>query len=326
MQLTKTFPKQRSYFSTLQSKQLSVDGSEIPAVDSVTIEIESGTVFGLIGPNGAGKTTLVRMLSTLVIPTKGTALINGYDIDSEGNKVRESIGLAVGGERSFYWRLTGSQNLEFFAAMQGLNGRILRRRVTELFELFDLVDAADKPYRFYSAGMKRKLDLARALVTDPPILLLDEPTTAVDPYAAIKIRQIIYELRSRGKTILLVTHNLSEAEKLCDTIGLMNRGKLIATGSVTTLKALADNCRITIITRLPDERAQLSKDLSDLYSIKIVKSHDRELVLLIERKEDTVTSVLKSIAHLGYQINSLNIEQPTLEDIFFKLVGANIQP
>lgn len=322
-QLTKIFvqPQPEPVSSTSTWRQ---SGSvHIRAVDAVDLDIAQGTVFGLIGPNGAGKTTLVRILSTLIIPTSGSAAINGFDISRQGRRVRESIGLAVGGERSFYWRLTGRQNLEFFSALQGLKGRHLRKRAGNLLESFDLVEAADKPFRFYSSGMKRKLDLARALLTDPPILLLDEPTTGIDPHAAVKIRQAIALFRQSGKTILLVTHNLAEAERLCDAIGVMDHGKLIAVGAVTALRSLSDRCRIKVQMGTHLAAARLSSLLGELPGVDLVESRDLELSVLVRRREDTITPILQVIASAGCSIRSLSTEQPTLEDVFFKIVGGN---
>jgi len=218
----------------------------VMAVDKVDLEISPGTVFGLLGPNGAGKTTLIKLLSTLIIPSSGSAIVNGYDIRTQEKRVRASIGLGLGGERSFYWRLTGRQNLEFFGTMQGLTGKKLEERIEEVMVKLDLIEVQDTPFMEYSSGMKRKLDIARALLTDPPIFLFDELTSSIDPAAAVKIRELIQQLKEQGKTILLVTHNLVEAKQLCDIIGIMKHGRLIAVGSVSSLRGLIKGCKIRI--------------------------------------------------------------------------------
>lgn len=316
-QLTKVFTRPRS---DVLLRKPSHDSKNHPAVDSVDLEVAKGMVLGLIGPNGAGKTTLVKILSTLVTPTSGTALINGFDILRQGRKVRESIGLAVGGERAFYWRLTGRQNLEFFGALQGLAGKHLRKRVGDLLELFDLMDAADKPFRFYSTGMKRKLDLARALLTDPPILLLDEPTTGVDPHAAAKIRQAIAKFRQAGKTILLVTHNLAEAERLCDVVGVMNHGKLAAIGTISALKGFSAKSKIKILVGTPLAKMQLSSLLRGLPDVELRETRDLELLAFVQQGEQVLSPFLRVIANAGFPIRGLSVEQPTLEDVFFEIV------
>lgn len=322
--LTKVLRQRQSRAVLHQSREsnLSKKGkSKVLAVDGVDLDIPQGTIFGLIGPNGAGKTTLIKLLSTLIIPTSGLATVNGYDILSQGSKVRESIGLGVGGERSFYWRLTGRQNLEFFAALQGLCERELQRRVTALLELVDLTAPGDVPFRYYSTGMKRKLDLARALLADPPVLFLDEPTTALDPGAAIKIRQGIQQLKAERKTVLLVTHNLMEAEKLCDTIGVMNHGKLIASGSVASLKTISSRCKIRIRLKDGTGTKVLLSLFTRLPSVERLNAHDSEIVILLDHHERAINRIIEVLAGTNCSIRSFNVEQPSLEDVFFELTG-----
>lgn len=213
---------------------------------NISITINKGEIFSLLGPNGAGKTTLIKILATLVIPTSGTAKVNGYDILKEENKVRRSIGLSTGRERSFYFRLTAKQNLEFFGSLQGLKGGELKARVE--YVLRELGLYKDRKYMKYSNGMKKKLSLARALLADPSVYLLDEPTCGIDPSAAQEIREMIKELRNKGKTILLATHNTDEAEKLSDTIGILKKGRLIKVGAPQDLKDLFREATIIIET------------------------------------------------------------------------------
>jgi ABC-2 type transport system ATP-binding protein len=218
--LTKIFKQKKEKKRGLLKRK-----TDVKAVDNISFEIKAGTVFGLIGPNGAGKTTLVKILSTLIIPNQGKAWINGFDILKEDQKVRASIGIATGTERSFYFRLSGWQNLWFFGVLQGIKGPELKNRIEVLMKSVDLYSEKDKQFMQYSLGEKRKLDLVRCLLTDPPVFFLDEPTTSIDPHSAIKIREKIRELKDKGKTLILVTHNLDEAEKLCDRIGIMDKGR-----------------------------------------------------------------------------------------------------
>lgn len=315
-QLTKIFQKP-SHPASPKNRGSQAKG-DILAVNGVNLNIKRGTVFGLIGPNGAGKTTLIKLLSTLIKPTTGSAKINGFDIADKQREIRASIGLCVGGDRSFYWRLTGKQNLDFFGALQGLRGNRLHKKVEELLELFDLA-REDKPLRYYSTGMRRKLDMARSFLTDPPILFLDEPTSSIDPSAAIKIRDVISSLSEAGKTILLVTHNLHEAEKLCDRIAIMQSGKFIAKGSVDVLKALSKKRKVTVQMEHKKAANVVATMLSGINSVENTDKRDSELTILV--KDQDIASVLQMIFASNFKILSLNTSQPTLEDAFLEIVG-----
>ena len=221
----------------------------VDALRDVTLTIERGEFFGLFGPNGAGKTTLIRILSTLIIPSAGSASVNGFDVVREPDRVRASIGLVFSNENSFYGRLTGRQNLEFFAALQNLPAKEARRRTAELLDFFDLTTAADKPMQSYSTGMRQKLNVARALLHNPPVIFLDEPTKGMDVLTAESLRSLLRaELVGRqGKTVLLTTHDLQEMELLCDRVGILENGKLRAVGSPADLIREANT---TVVYRL----------------------------------------------------------------------------
>lgn len=287
----------------------------ITAVDDLSFEVDQGTVYGLIGANGAGKTTLVKILSTLIIPTKGKAKVCGFDIIKDDRKVRASIGLATGTERSFYFRLSGWQNLWFFGVLQGMNHSDLRPRMETLMKSLDIYSEKDKPFMQYSLGEKRKLDLVRCLLNDPPVFFLDEPTTSIDPYSAIKIREIITELKEGGKTILLVTHNLDEAEKLCDRVGIMDKGRLVKEGSLSFLKREAETKRVTI--RLEQVPAKELLDKFNLFGEVKSGQEDKEIEISwcdgqrLSRLIDLVNSQ-------GIEIQAINTDGPSLERIFLK--------
>ena len=194
----------------------------------MSLSVEAGEVYGLLGPNGAGKTTMARMLSTLLEPTSGSARICGHDTVRDGTEVRTRIGVMFAGERGVFWRLTGRENLQMFGRLVFMDGNAIRRRTDELMERLGLADRTDELVESYSTGMKQRLNLARTLMHDPPVLLLDEPTAALDPAAARATRRFVDELRGEGKAILLTTHNMHEADEVCDRVGIIDKGRLIA--------------------------------------------------------------------------------------------------
>jgi len=211
---------------------------EVLALDDVTLDIEAGEIRGLLGPNGAGKTTLVKILSTVLLPSAGSASVLGHDIVRETAAVRRLIGIVFGGERGLYWNMTGRQNLEYWAALYNVPARETASRIAELLERVGLSDRADYLVETYSRGMKQRLHLARGLIGSARVLFLDEPTTGMDPLAARQFRELVSELRSEGRTILLTTHDMAEAESVCDRVALIDHGRLLAVETPRTLSAL----------------------------------------------------------------------------------------
>jgi ABC-2 type transport system ATP-binding protein len=209
----------------------------VPALRGLTLAVRPGEFFGLFGPNGAGKTTLIRILATLVTPTAGQARVLGFDVVRQASQVRAHIGLVFSNENAFYGRLTGRQNLEFFAALQGLGFGAAARRAAEWLRFFGLEGAADQPVQAYSTGMRQKLNVARALLHDPPVIFLDEPTKGVDALAAETLRDLLRRelVGRRGKTVLLTTHDLEEMEHLCDRVAVLEAGRLRAVGAPADL-------------------------------------------------------------------------------------------
>lgn len=243
--LTKTFVVPRG-ITDLIRRRPSAGG--ITPVDGVDLLIRKGEVFGILGPNGAGKTTLIKILCTLILPTGGEARVNGFDVEKESGRVRESIGLVTTDERSFYWRLTGRQNLEFFASLHNFFSDDARYMVDELLGIVDLKYAADERFLNYSAGMKQKMAIARGLLNDPAVLFMDEPTRSLDPGAAQGLRDFIKKeiVEERGKTIFISTHNLAEAEELCDQVAIFDDGKIKVIGTPADLKAsLGDGSKLS---------------------------------------------------------------------------------
>jgi len=298
------------------SKSFRASRKAILALSEVNLAIEEGTVFGLTGANGSGKSTLLRLLSTLLIPTSGSAKVNGYDTVKEEEKARNSVGIALGSERSFYWRLTGLQNLEFFASVSGHSSSF--SRIPQIIASLGLEDVIHKKFMTYSSGYKRRLDLARSLLKDPPILLLDEPTSFIDPQSALVIRQLILDLKARGKTIVLVTHNLTEAEQICDRIGILDKGKLIAEGDLSSLRASFPNACWRLQTSPPlkeSDRAILLK----VEGVEKVETNSQGAFLFVRKEKFSPSSLLSLVGTCNWEITHFALEEPSLEDIFLKL-------
>jgi sodium transport system ATP-binding protein len=209
---------------------------QIRAVDGVSFRCQPGQIYGLLGANGAGKTTTLRMLATILQPTDGSARVAGFDITEQPEQVRTKIGF-LSTATALYGRLTARELVEYFGRLNGLNGGALRRRTDELFALLGISDFADRRCDKLSTGMKQKVSIARTLVHDPPVMIFDEPTVGLDVMAARTIVGFIRDCRDRGKTVIFSTHVMSEAEKLCDTIGIIHNGKLLAEGSLSELRA-----------------------------------------------------------------------------------------
>lgn len=212
--------------------------SVIKALDGVTLEIERGKIFGLLGPNGAGKTTLIKILCTLIVPTGGEAYVDGLDMLKNGEAIRKSIGLVTGEERSFYWRLTGMQNLKFFAALYGIRSEKIKTKIEYLVELLDMQEYIDARFDEYSTGMKQHLAVARSLLGDAKILFMDEPTKSLDHSSAEKLRRFIKQriVNQEKKTVVFTTHILREAADFADRLALMDRGVIKALGTIPELK------------------------------------------------------------------------------------------
>ena len=237
--LAKTFIKRRSLRDTVTHPWRKPE--TVTALDGVAFTVQPGEIFGLLGPNGAGKTTLLKILSCLIIQSRGTALINGHDTQREEMRVKSSIGFVTSDERSFYWRLSGRENLRFFASLYNLPPARAKQRCQELLERLDLKEKADHAFMTYSSGMKQRMAVARALLHDPPVIFMDEPTRSLDPMAAKHLRALVRDslCRAEGKTILLATHNLAEAEQLCSRIAILHKARLRRMGTLAEARSWA---------------------------------------------------------------------------------------
>jgi ABC-2 type transport system ATP-binding protein len=292
------------------------DSSRVVALDGVSLTIPQREIHGLLGPNGAGKTTLVKILSTVLLPTSGRARVLGHDVVEETQVVRPLIGIVFGGERGLYWRLSGRQNLEYWGALYKLSARASRARAQELLERVGLAEKADERVEQYSRGMKQRLHLARGLMGDGRVLFLDEPTTGMDPLAAREFRTLIGELRAEGRTVLLATHDMAEAETVCDRVTLIDRGKIIATESPRTLGHLLSRFQRIDVDGAPEPVLAEIRALPGVTSVEAVDG----VGMRIEVDEEGVTQVvLERLVAAG--VTSVKTSLPTLEEVYVQLIG-----
>jgi ABC-2 type transport system permease protein len=321
--LTKRFARQKGLDGLLRPSRR----EEVVAVDGVTMSIKKGELFGLLGPNGAGKTTLIKLMSTLVLPSFGDALVAGYPL-RDGEAVRRRIGLVTGEERSFYWRLSGRENLRFYASLYGLSGEQTRARVQELADLLELHEVLDHRFDTYSSGMKQRLALARGLLNDAEILFLDEPTRSLDPSSAARLRETIRGLaHDHGHTVVLVTHQLGEAEQLCDRLGIMRRGRLTVVDEVSRLKELVrPEVRYRLeITRLPEATLGELRGLDGVVELSTEALGPGKTTLDLRLRESTsaLSEVLRIVVEGGGEINHIGTGDVTLEEVFEECTSAD---
>jgi len=298
---------------------------EVMAVEDISFEIKSGELFGLLGPNGAGKTTTVKMLATLLIPTKGTATILGYDVVKDAQEVRKRIGFIFGGERGLYWRLSGVDNLRYFASLYGVEPDVSKKRIPALLEMVGLKDRGNERVEGYSRGMKQRLHVARTLLHDPEILFLDEPTIGLDPVGAREFRQVIRDLQSEKKTILLTTHYMFEADSLCQRVAVIDKGIIVAMDSPSELKKhVADLSIIEIETfGIPQELLEHMRALPFIDSLSVREQDQRQMLLIqTARGAEAVPDLM--VALNGQRIGRVIVREPTLEDAYVRLVGGRV--
>ena len=294
---------------------------EVTALDGLDLEVPEGTVLGLLGPNGAGKTTAVRVFTTLLEADEGTATVDGIDVASDPQRVRERIGLS-GQNAAVDEYLTGFENLDMVGRLYHLGRARSRARARDLLEAFRLAHAADRPVRTYSGGMRRRLDLAAALVAQPPILFLDEPTTGLDPRSRIDMWEVIRDLVQGGTTLLLTTQYLEEADRLADDIVVIDQGRAIAQGTADELKSQVGGERIELVVRRSDELPLARRVLTENGCGEVeVDERTRTLVAPIAGGAVTLRSVLDDVARAGLGVLDVGLRRPTLDDVFLTLTG-----
>jgi ABC-2 type transport system ATP-binding protein len=296
---------------------------EVEAVRGISFAVEQGELFGLLGPNGAGKTTTIKMLITLLLPTSGEARVLGMDVVEQAREVRKRIGYVFGGDRGLYERLSARDNLRYFAELYGVSGKAQRHRIDEVLELVGLKGREQERVEGYSRGMRQRLHIARGILHDPEVVFLDEPTIGVDPVGARELRQTIADLIAAGKTVLLTTHYMFEADALCDRIAVIAKGQIVGEGTPTALKAGVTEGRVTEIEVFGVDDVVLSRlRVVDGVTAVTVEERDQKQVLVVQCTADReLTAPL--LAQLdGFEVGRVSSREPTLEDAYVALVGA----
>jgi ABC-2 type transport system ATP-binding protein len=316
-QVEKTFVKKRSINELFKHPFRRAE--RIQALRGVDLHVQKGEIFGLLGPNGAGKTTLLKILSCLVLPDRGRAVVAGEDVVHEG-KVKPKIGLVHTDERSFYWRLSGRENLDFFSQLYDVPRKRSKARINELLERVDMVEPADRRFADYSSGMKQRLAIARALLHDPPILLMDEPTRSLDPASAMALRTFIRdELKARdGKTVLLATHNLREAETMCDRVAILVKGKVREIGTVEEVRRWGINDR-----RFRLEVAGWPAEASGPFHVVSDEPLNgiRRVTVALDG-DARLDDVLRVLLSAGAVVHACDRVEPDLEDAFSRILKS----
>jgi daunorubicin resistance ABC transporter ATP-binding subunit len=299
---------------------------EVVALDGLDLQVETGTIFGLLGPNGAGKTTLVRIVATLLAPDAGRAAVLGHDVVREPLAVRRRIGLA-GQFAAVDGELTGRENVEMIGRLYRLSAAETRRRAGEVLERFGLADAADRRVAGYSGGMRRRLDLAAGLIGRPPVVLLDEPTTGLDPRSRQELWSVVEELRLEGTTVLLTTQYLEEADRLAQRIAVVDRGRIAAQGTAAQLKAAIGGNVLSVRLADPSDVPVASAALSDLSTGEQprVDAADSEIRLAVAGP-GVSTEALRRLDARHLAIASIELQQPSLDDVFLNLTGRPAAP
>jgi ABC-2 type transport system ATP-binding protein len=296
----------------------------VEAVRGVSFSVEEGELFGLLGPNGAGKTTTIKMLITLLLPTSGTARVLGLDVVKDMREVRRHIGYVFGGDRGLYERLPGIDNLKYFAELYGVPPGEQKRRIEELLDLVGLSGREKERVEGYSRGMRQRLHIARGLLHDPPVLFLDEPTIGVDPVGARELRQTISTLIERGKTVLLTTHYMFEADALCDRIAVIANGQIVAEGTPRDLKDRVTDGKVLEIEVYGGIAEEAIRSVRELAGVQTVAVEEREqaqvLVVQTDLGVELTTAVLGRLNGAG--IGRIAVREPTLEDAYVALVSS----
>jgi ABC-2 type transport system ATP-binding protein len=288
----------------------------VVALDGIDLTIEQGEIHGLLGPNGAGKTTLVKILTTILIPTAGRASVLGFDVVDQVDDVRKRIGLVFGGDRGLYTRLTARQNLDYWAALYDVPSAVAGPRIDGLLDRVGLSNRADDRVEEFSRGMKQRLHLARGLVGSPEVLFLDEPTVGLDPMASLRFRELVGEIRAEGKTVFLTTHDMAEAEAVCDRVSLIDHGKILATERPAVLGLWINRFEWVEVRDAP---AALIGGFRAMTGIASVDTRPDGWTRVQPDADGVAHSVLESVIAAG--LTSVRTGSPSLEDVYLQVMG-----
>jgi ABC-2 type transport system ATP-binding protein len=307
----------------IEAENLQKRYGETHALAGVDFSVPAGTILGLLGPNGAGKTTAVRILTTLALPDAGRGAVAGIDVVRHPGDVRRHIGVAAQ-DATLDPLLTGRQNLVLVGELSDMGRGASRTRAAELLEQFELTDAADRALKGYSGGMRRRLDLAASLMTRPPVLFLDEPTTGLDPTSRLRVWEAIRELLDEGVTVLLTTQYLEEADALAHRIVVVNYGRVIAEGTPLELKEASRSAHLVVTLSRPDRAAVDA--VAPLVAGTVQVSEDgRRLSAGVDAASGLATAVVRVLDNAGVEVDNIEVRQPSLDDVFFSLTGGHIE-
>lgn len=294
----------------------------VEAVKGISFDVEFGELFGLVGPNGAGKTTTIKMLTTLLTPTSGTARVLGFDVVDDVVEIRRRIGIIFGGERGLYYRVSGRENLRYFADLYGVPMSKREKRINELLDLVGLSDRADSKVEEYSRGMKQRLHIAKGLINDPQLVFMDEPTIGLDPQAARDTRAMIKQLVEKGKTILLTTHYMFEADELCRRIGVISNGEIVALDTPAGLKRFVQDITVIEVEAfgIVDTDIVSLRRRPEVKSVSANLEGERQTVRIQTPKgSEFIPEVTKLLS--AAKIFDIRMKEPTLEDAYLRLVS-----
>ena len=310
------------FMHAIQTNNLTKDFKTLRAVDSVSLEVEEGEIFGLLGPNGAGKTTLISMLVTMRKPTSGKATVNGHDILTDASGVRHSIGI-VFQDPSLDEELTAYENLELHGAMYSIPKKDLDKRINEVIQTVGLIDRLHDVVKTYSGGMRRRLEIARGLLHYPKVLFLDEPTLGLDPQTRQAIWEYIAKLKKEhGITVVLTTHYMEEADSLCDRLAIIDHGKIIKLGTPSALKDSLEGDSVTVETK----DTQKFKDVVEKENMaECANVHDGKVTLCVHNAEKKIPKIIDIATKNGIEVKSVSMHKPTLDDVFLHYTGKTIR-
>ncbi|EYE87395.1 ABC transporter ATP-binding protein [Fervidicella metallireducens AeB] len=321
----------KKYFTTYKRKFLrKTDKKEFKAVDDVNFDIHRGEIFGLLGPNGAGKTTTIKMITGLLRPTSGSVKVMGLDVDKNPMEALRKIGTVLAGDRSIYWKLTARENLEYFGALYGLDRKEAKNRTQEILDRLGLTEKADELVEKFSTGMKQKVALGKALIPNAPVVLLDEPTLGLDPQSALNLREIIMDIKKEGRTVLLTTHYMEEADFLCDRIAIIDGGKIIALDTPENLKKKINEVKLIKI-EIQKVNEKLLEDIRNIKDIQqVINSYNSdkgsyELTIHHVDGEDIIQKIIDVTFQNKTRILNVNVIEPSLEDVFIHLTGKSLR-